>query len=256
MDSSSIMRLILVFIAAVFFSAARADTVRVAVAANFAAPAQALAQMLHQASGHTASLSFGATGTFTAQIENGAPFDVLMAADDKSPAKLEAEGLTVPGSRRTYAMGRLALWSAQPGLVDDQGKVLSGGRFDKLASANPKFAPYGEAAMQTLEKLDLAGQLKPKLVLGESIGQTYQFVASGNAQLGFVALSQVMKGGKPIAGGSLWVVPENLHAPIVQDAVLLKHGADNPAARAWMALLRTPAAQGVLRDYGYAVPNR
>jgi len=249
------MRWILAFIAVLLFTAARADTVSVAVAANFTAPAKALAQMLQQTTGHTASLSFGATGTFTAQIENGAPFDVLMAADAKSPAKLEADGLTVAGSRRTYAIGRLALWSAQPGLVDEQGKVLGGGRFDKLAIANPKLAPYGEAAMQTLEKLGLAAQLQPKLVMGENIGQTYQFVVSGNAQLGFVALSQVMANGKPVASGSLWTVPENLHAPIVQDVVLLKHGADNPAARAWMALLRSPAAQELMRGYGYAAPE-
>ncbi|MDR0457540.1 MAG: molybdate ABC transporter substrate-binding protein [Burkholderiaceae bacterium] len=250
------VRLALTCFAALSFAAARADTVNVAVAANFAAPAKALAAVLRQTTGHTASLSFGATGTFTAQIENGAPFDVLLAADTQSPAKLQSEGLTVPGSRLTYAIGRLALWSAQPGLVDDQGRVLGGGRFDKLAIANPKLAPYGQAAMQTLEKLGLTAQLTPKLVLGESIGQTYQFVASGNAPLGFVALSQVMAGGKPVAGGSLWVVPEDLHAPIVQDAVLLKRGADNPAARAWMALLRSPAAQKVLRDYGYAAPDR
>jgi molybdate transport system substrate-binding protein len=234
---------------------ARADTVNVAVAANFAAPAKALAQILRQTTGHTASLSFGATGTFTAQIENGAPFDVLMAADAKSPARLEAQGLVVAGSSLTYAVGRLALWSAQPGLVDDQGQVLSGGRFGKLAIANPKLAPYGAAALQTLEKLSLAAQLQPKLVLGESIGQTYQFVASGNASLGFVALSQVMAGGKLTTHGSSWVVPDELHAPITQDAVLLRHGANNPAARAWMALLRAPAGQDLIRGYGYAVPD-
>ncbi|MDR2990762.1 MAG: molybdate ABC transporter substrate-binding protein, partial [Burkholderiaceae bacterium] len=133
--------------------------------------------------------------------------------------------------------------------------VLGGGRFDRLAIANPKLAPYGAAAMQTLEKLGLAAQLQPKLVMGESIGQTYQFVASGNAPLGFVALSQVMADGQLTTHGSLWVVPENLHAPITQDAVLLRHGADNPAARAWLALLRAPAAQDLIRGYGYTVPG-
>jgi molybdate transport system substrate-binding protein len=255
MDKSTVMRLILAFIAAAFFSVAHADTVNIAVAANFIVPAKALAEVLHRTTGHTANLSFGATGAFTTQIENGAPFDVLMAADAKSPAKLETEGLTVPGLRMTYAIGRLALWSAAPGLVDDQGKVLGGGQFDRLAIANPKLAPYGESAMQTLEKLGLTAQVQPKLVMGENIGQTYQFIASGNAPLGFIALSQVMKGGKPAAGGSLWIVPDDLHAPIVQDAVLLKHGADNPAARAWLALLRSPAAQDLIRGYGYAVPG-
>jgi molybdate transport system substrate-binding protein len=255
MDSRMAVRWLLAFIAALVFSAARADTVNIAVAANFAAPAKALAEVLHQTTGHTANLSFGATGAFTAQIENGAPFDVLMSADAQSPARLKAEGLTVLGSRQTYAIGRLALWSAQPGLVDEQGKVLGSGRFDKLAIANPKLAPYGQAALQTLEKLGLTAQLKPKLVIGENIGQTYQFVASGNAPLGFVALSQVMKGGKPAAGGSLWVVSDTLHAPIVQDAVLLRHGVTNPAARAWLALLRSLAAQNLIRGYGYAVPD-
>jgi molybdate transport system substrate-binding protein len=250
------VRWVLACIAALFFAAAHAETAHIAVAANFAAPAKALAQIFNQTTGHTAQLSVGATSAFTAQIENGAPFDVLLAADDKSPAKLEAEGLTVPGARLTYAIGRLALWSAQPNLVDAQGKVLGGGRFDKLAIANPKLAPYGAAALQTLEKLGLAQQLQPKLVMGESIGQTYQFVASGNAALGFVALAQVMDGGKPVAGGSVWIVPGNLHAPIVQDAALLQHGADNPAARAWMALLASPAAQDVMRGYGYAAPER
>jgi molybdate transport system substrate-binding protein len=241
--------------AALLFGTARADTANIAVAANFAAPAKALAQMLQQTTGHTAHLSFGATGAFTAQIENGAPFDVLMAADDKSPARLQAKAMTAAGARLTYAIGRLALWSAQPGLVDDQGKALGGGRFDRLAIANPKFAPYGVAAMQTLEKMGLAAQLQPRLVIGESIGQTWQFVASGNAQLGLVALSQVIREGKLAAGGSLWIVPDDLHAPIVQDAVLLRHGADNPAARAWMALLRASAAQDLIRSYGYAVPE-
>ncbi|MDR0274659.1 MAG: molybdate ABC transporter substrate-binding protein [Burkholderiaceae bacterium] len=249
-------RRILACIAALLCTLAHAETARIAVAANFAAPAKALAQMLNRNTGHTARLSFGASGVFTAQIENGAPFDVLLAADAQSIDWLQAKGLAVPGSRLTYAVGRLALWSATPGLVDDQGKVLGSGRFGKLAIANPKLAPYGAAAWQTLEKLGLAEQLRPKLVMGESIGQTYQFVASGNAALGFVALSQVMEGGKPVAGGSPWIVPESLHAPIVQDAALLKRGANNPAARAWMALLESTAAQDVMRGYGYAAPKR
>jgi molybdate transport system substrate-binding protein len=233
---------------------ARAGEVTVAVAANFTQPAKALAQMLRQTTGHAARLSFGATGAFTTQIANGAPFDVLLAADNLAVARLWKEGRAA-AAPVTYAIGRLALWSAQPGLVDARGAVLDGGRFDKLAIANPKLAPYGAAAMQTLQALGLAAQVAPKLVTGENIGQTYQFVASGNAQLGFIALSQAMRDGEP-AGGSLWVVPENLHAPIVQDAVLLQRGADNPAARAWMELLRSPAGQALIRGYGYGVAGR
>ncbi|MDR2154974.1 MAG: molybdate ABC transporter substrate-binding protein [Burkholderiaceae bacterium] len=225
---------------------ASADQVRVAVAANFSAPAKALATLLEQSTEHTALLSFGATGMLYAQIKHGAPFDVLLAADAERPARLEAEGEAAPGTRLTYAIGQLALWSARPGLVDDQGEVLKGGGFDKLAIANPKTAPYGAAAMQTLERLGLRAALQPKLVTGESIGQTYHFIATGNAELGFIALSQVEPG-----RGSLWVVPEHLHAPIRQDAVTLKRARDNPAAKAWMALLRSPRGQDLIRSHGF-----
>ena len=229
---------------------ARAEVVQVAVAANFAAPAKALAEVFAKTTGHEAKLSFGATGAFYTQIKNGAPFDVLLAADAERPARLENEGDTVPGSRLTYATGRLVLWSARPGFVDDRGEVLKSGGFNKIAIANPKNAPYGAAAVQAIEKLGLTAALQPKLVTGESIGQTYNFVATGNAELGFVALAQVLEGGK-LKSGSMWVVPAQYHAPIIQDAVILNRAASNPAAKAWMELLKTPQSKALIRSYGY-----
>ena len=233
-------------------AAAHAGTVQVAVAANFTAPARALAEVFARTTGHQAQLSFGATGAFYTQIKNGAPFDVFLAADDERPARLEKEGDTVPGSRFTYATGQLVLWSAKPGLVDEQGAVLKAGQFAKLAIANPRLAPYGAAAVETMDRLGLAAALQPKLVTGESIGQAYNFIATGNAELGFVALSQVLEGGR-LKSGSMWVVPARYHAPIVQDAVLLKRAAGNPAAQAWMALLRAPQSKALIRSHGYAV---
>lgn len=249
----SFLRLFVLAVTMTLAPLARAEVVQVAVAANFTAPAKTLAEVLAKTTGHEARLSFGATGAFYTQIKNGAPFDVFLAADSARPLKLEQEGEIVPGSRFTYATGQLVLWSARPGVVDDQGAVLRSGSFNKLAIANPKLAPYGAAAMQTLDKLGLASALQPKLVTGESIGQTYTFIATGNADLGFVALSQVLEGGK-LKGGSAWVVPAANHAPIVQDAVLLKRGAGNPAAEAWMALLHSAGAKDLIRSYGYAVP--
>jgi molybdate transport system substrate-binding protein len=172
--------------------AALADEVQVAVAANFTTPMQRIAAEFEKDTGHKAQLSFGATGKFYAQIKNGAPFQVLLSADDETPAKLVGEGLAVQGSRFTYAIGKLVLWSAKPGYVDDKGEVLKKGQFHKLALANPKLAPYGAAAMEVLGKLGVLGAVQPKFVLGENIAQTWQFVGTGNAELGFVALSQVM----------------------------------------------------------------
>ena len=243
-------RLLALTAALAFTTLARADVVQVAVAANFTAPARALAEVFARTTGHEARLSFGATGAFYTQIKNGAPFDVLLAADDERPARLEKEGDTVPGSRFTYATGQLVLWSAKPGFVDDQGAVLKGGHFGKIAIANPKNAPYGAAAVEAMNKLGLAAALQPKLVTGESIGQTYNFIATGNAELGFVALAQVLEGGK-LKSGSMWVVPAQYHAPIIQDAVILNRAASNPAAKAWMELLKTPQSKALIRSYGY-----
>ena len=248
----NLRRLLTLTAALALSAAAQAEVVQIAVAANFTAPARALAEIFARTTGHEAKLSFGATGAFYTQIKNGAPFDILLAADDERPIRLEKEGDTVPGSRFTYAIGQLVLWSAKPGLVDDQGAVLQGGNFNKIAIANPKLAPYGAAAVETMDKLGLAAALTPKLVTGESIGQTYNFIATGNAELGFVALAQVLDGGK-LKSGSMWVVPAKYHAPIIQDAVILKRAAANPAAKAWMALMRSPNTQDFIRSYGYEV---
>ena len=227
---------------------AAADTAHIAVAANFAAPMKALSARFEQASGHALTLSSGSTGKFYAQIKNGAPFDVLLAADDETPARLLREGDAV--RTQTYAVGKLALWSADASRLDGSDALLRRGAYNRLAVANPRLAPYGAAAMQVLEKLGLAGQAKDKLVMGENIGQTHQFAASGNAELGFVALSQVWQDGK-LTGGSAWLVPPALHAPIRQDAALLKRGAANAAARALLDFLKSHEAQTVIRSYGY-----
>jgi molybdate transport system substrate-binding protein len=229
---------------------ALAGEVQVAVAANFTAPMQVIAANFERATGHRAVLAFGATGTFYAQIKNGAPFDVLLAADDKIPAKLEQEGSAVPGSRYTYAIGKLVLWSAQSNVVDAQGEVLKRGDFKHLAIAAPKLAPYGAAAVETLEKLGLLSVIESRFVQGENIAQTYQFVATGNAELGFVALSQVYANGK-LKSGSAWIVPDILHSPIRQDAVLLARAKDNAAAIALIDYLRSDAAKAVISSYGY-----
>ena len=229
---------------------AQAGDALLAVAANFTAPMQKIAQAFEQDTGHKAVLSFGATGSFYAQIKNGAPFDVLLAADDDTPLKIEKEGLSVVGSRFTYATGQLVLWSKQAGLVDDKGEVLRIGKFQKLAIANPKLAPYGLAATETLTQLGLLSELQPKIVMGESIGQTYQFLVTENAQLGFVALSQVFADGK-ITQGSAWVVPAKLHNPIQQDAVLLNSGKNNPAAAALLTYLKSDKARAIIKAYGY-----
>jgi molybdate transport system substrate-binding protein len=229
---------------------AQAGDALLAVAANFTAPMQKIAQAFEQDTGHKAVLSFGATGSFYAQIKNGAPFDVLLAADDDTPLKIEKEGLSVVGSRFTYATGQLVLWSKQAGLVDNKGEVLRSGKFQKLAIANPKLAPYGLAATETLTQLGLLSELQPKIVMGESVGQTYQFLVTENAQLGFVALSQVFADGK-ITQGSAWVVPAKLHNPIQQDAVLLNSGKSNPAAAALLTYLKSDKARAIIKSYGY-----
>ncbi len=230
---------------------ARAEEVFVAVAANFIQPMEKIAAAFELDSGHKTKLAFGSTGSFYAQIRSGAPYQVLLAADDKTPQRLEQEGQGVAGTRYTYAVGRLVLWSRQPGLVDAQGQVLTGGRFDKLALAHPELAPYGAAAVQTLGQLGLLEQLRPRFVRGENIGQAYQFVATGNAALGFVAMSQVYADGR-LREGSAWVVPENMHTPLRQDAILLKRGEDSPAAAALLQYLRGAKARAIIQSYGYS----
>ncbi|HEV7856799.1 MAG TPA: molybdate ABC transporter substrate-binding protein, partial [Herminiimonas sp.] len=215
-------------LALVLSASASADEVQVAVAANFTAPMKIIAADFEKATGHKAVLSFGATGKFYSQIVNGAPFDILLAADDETPKKLDGEKGTVAGSRFTYAIGKLVLWSAKPDVVDARGDVLNKGSFEHLAIAAPKLAPYGLAAVEAMTRLGIYDKLQPKIVTGESIGQTYTFIQTGNAELGFVALSQVAEGGK-IKSGSAWIVPANLHNPIRQDAVILSHGKDNKA---------------------------
>lgn len=229
-----------------------ADEVRVAVAANFTAPMKIIAADFEKDTGHKAVLAFGGTGQLYAQIRNGAPYDILLSADDTTPAKLEKAGLGVPGSRFTYAIGKLVLWSIEPGFVDDAGAVLKKGDFEHIAVANPKLAPYGAAAIETLTKLGLLNAIEPRIVQGENISQTYQFVATGNARLGFVALSQVLKDGK-LKSGSAWVVPAGLYSGIRQDAVLLSRGRNNPAALALVKYLRGEKARSVIRSYGYAL---
>lgn len=234
------------------FNTAWADEVQVAVAANFTAPIQAIAKAFEKDTGHKLIAAYGATGQFYAQIRNGAPFEVFLAADDSTPAKLEQEKAIVPGSRFTYAIGTLALWSATPGYVDAKGEVLKKNAFKHLSIANPKTAPYGLAATQVLDKLKLTEATRPKLVEGQNITQAFQFVSTGNAELGFVALSQIYKDGK-VESGSAWIVPSSLHAPIRQDAVILEKGKDNPAAKALVDYLKGPKAAAVIKSYGYEI---
>lgn len=243
-------RLLALLHALLLAAAAHAGEVSVAVAANFTAPMQKIAAAFQRDTGHRAVLSFGSTGRFYAQVKAGAPFQVLLAADTATPARLERDGLAVPGTRFTYATGRLVLWSATPGVVDDQGEVLRRPGTDKVAIADPKLAPYGATAVETLQKLGVFAQLQPRLVQGDSIAQAWQFVSTGNAPLGFVALSQVMVDGR-IARGSAWIVPESLHAPIRQEAVLLAPGKDNPAATALLAYLRGDTARAIIQAQGY-----
>lgn len=241
-------RLCLALVACLLAWSSQAAEVKVAVAANFAAPMKVIAQDFERETGHKVHLAFGATGTFHAQIKNGAPFDVLLAADESTPSQLEKEGLTVAGSRQTYAIGRLVLWSPQASLVDARGEVLRSKSFKRLALANLKLAPYGAAALQVLQGLGLSDKLP--VVEAAHIGQVFQFVTSGNAELGFVAMSQVFENGK-LRRGSAWVVPARLHAPLRQDAVLLKHGQHQPAAQAFLNHLRGEKAKAVIQAFGY-----
>ncbi|MDK2777139.1 MAG: molybdate ABC transporter substrate-binding protein [Pseudomonadota bacterium] len=226
-----------------------ADEVMVAVASNFTAPMQEIAAAFAQKTGHKATLSFGSSGKFLAQIQNGAPFEVFLSADQAKPVKLEQAGTAVAGSRFTYAQGTLALWSASAGL--DPQALLQSGDFNKVALANPKLAPYGAAAVQTLEKLGLAEKTRSHWVMGENISQTWQFASTGNAKIGFVALSQIMKNGA-VTSGSAWLIPATYYQPIRQDAVLLKKGEGNAAAAALLEYLQSDEVNAVITRYGYS----
>ena len=229
---------------------ASAAPLSVAVASNFTAPMQEIAQVFEKKTGHTLALSFGSTGKFYAQIRQAAPFEVLFAADAATPARIGQEGLGVEASRLTYAIGTLVLWSPQPGLIDDGPEVLTSERFARLAIANPDLAPYGAAARQTLEHLGLFDKLQSRFVMGSNISQTYQFVATRNAQLGLVALSQVYAGGR-IKEGSAWIVPSSYHQAIRQDAIILNPGKTNPVAGELMQFMQSELAQKIIESYGY-----
>ena len=246
----SLSRLVAALGASLFAGLTHAAEVHIAVAANFTAPINEIAAAFEKASGHKVIAAFGPTGGLYTQIKHGAPFEVFLAADDSTPARLETEGEILAGSRFTYAIGKLVLWSASAGYVDAQGEVLRRNEFNHLSIGNPKTAPYGLAATQVLGKLGLIDAVKPKLVEGTNITQAYQFVATGNAELGFVALSQVFKDGQ-ISGGSAWIVPEDMYEPIRQDAVILNKGKDNPAAAALVDYLKGPKAAAVIKSYGY-----
>jgi molybdate transport system substrate-binding protein len=236
-----------VVVGALFAGAAHADEIRVAVATNFAAAMTTLVERFEASSEHAVLVSYGSTGSHYAQIRNGAPFEAFFAADAERPRRLEEEGAAVAGSRFTYAVGRLALWSPKAGYVDSDGRVLETAGFRHLAIANPELAPYGAAAREVLSARGLWDGMQPRLVRGQDIGQTYSFVATGNAELGFVAWSQIKKPEAPIEG-SYWLVPDSLHQPIEQEAVLLR---DVPAARAFMAFVTSPQAREIVRSYGY-----
>lgn len=228
---------------------ANAAEVAVAVAANFTATAKQIATAFEATSDHTVVLSFGSTGKLYTQIAHGAPFDVFLAADQARPQKAIDEGLAVADSRFTYASGKLVLYSTDPELVDTDSSVLRSARFERLAIANPATAPYGSAAIEVLKALGVHDSVIDRIVRGDNIAQTYQFVMTKNAQLGFVALSQVID----TSDGSRWIVPESMYTPIRQDAVLLNRGANNPAARAFMAFLQGDKARDIIRAFGYGV---
>ena len=251
------MRLLLSSLSALLCAAlahggAHAAEAQVAVATNFAEPIKAIAAVLHKTTGHTLKVSTGASGAFYTQIRNGAPFDVFLSADNERPEMLEKDGLAQPGTRFTYATGKLVLWSVKAGRVDGQGAVLKAADLGKVAHANPKTAPYGAAAVQVLDRLGLKQAITPRLVQGESIGQTFNFVKTGNADVGFVAMSQVLEGGR-LKEGSMWVIPQTAYDPIRQDAVLLKKGAGNEAAQALLKLLQSPNIKDLIRSYGYGI---
>ncbi len=235
-----------------FAVSAQADEIQVAVAANFSAAAQKIAAQFEHDTGHVVKLSFGATGKFYAQIEAGAPFDVLLAADQITPGKLVTEGKAVPATLHTYAIGKLVLWSADPALVDGKGEVLKSDKWKHLSVADAKLAPYGQAARETLAALKLTDAVQARVVTAENIGQAYQFVQTGNAELGFVALGQVQPPDGSRPAGSLWVVPDSLYTPIKQDAVVIAATKVGKAATDFVDYLASDKARVVIKAYGYS----
>ena len=236
-------------IAAVSCSAL-ADEIHVAVAANFTAPSKDLAPIFEKQTGHKVILSFGSTGMFYGQIKNGATYDILLAADAKTPKKAVAEGYGIGSSVFTYAVGKLVFWSADAGKIKNGQQLLAKADFNKCAVANPKLAPYGLAAYETLKHAKAFDKVSPKFVEGDNIGKTYQYVKTGNADVGFVALSQVYKDGK-LTSGSGWIVPQDYYGKIAQDAVLLKNGKSLAAANQFLQFLKGPEAARVKIAYGY-----
>src|SRR6201985_1901040 len=250
MKLTSLRSLLAIALGAFAFSAS-ADEVQVAVAANFSAAAQKIAAQFEKDTGHVVKLSFGATGKFYAQIEAGAPFDVLLAADQTTPGKLVTEGKAVPTTLHTYAIGKLVLWSADPALVDANGDVLKSAQWKHLSVADAKLAPYGQAAKETLAALKLTDAVQPRVVTAENIGQALQVVQSGNAELGFVALGQVQPPDGSKTPGSMWLVPDNLYTPIRQDAVVIAATKVGKAATEFVDYLAGDKARVVIKAYGY-----
>lgn len=228
-----------------------AAEIRIAVASNFSAPLAQISALFQQQTGNQLKISIGSTGKLYAQIQQGAPFDLLIAADTTTPQKLEAEGLTVRGSSFVYALGKLVLWSAQAHLSKTPEELLRQGAYHKLAIADPKLAPYGRAAQETLTQMGLWNAVQSKLVQGENITQAYQFVATENAELGFIALSQITQNGK---AGSGWIVPAQFYTPLRQSAVMLQTAQDKVAAQAFLSFLQSKQVLEIIRNFGYTLP--
>jgi molybdate transport system substrate-binding protein len=256
MLSSRLLRLIIAVWFILLAPTSWAATTLITVASDFTKPMTEIAAEFEKATGHTAKLSFGSSGKAFAQIQSGGPFEVYLSASEKYPLELEKSGHVVAGSRFVYAIGKLVLWSAKPGYVDDKGEILKTGNFKHIALADPTHAPYGVVAEEVMKSLGVLDKLRPMFVMGENISQTFQFVSTGNAQLGFVAFAQVIdiNTGK-IGKGSGWIIPDNLHGPFNQTAVLLKKGAENPAALALVDFLKSPTALAIIEKYGFGLPK-
>ena len=246
----SLALLVTIFLFALSSGYVSSDEIRVAVASNFSPVMKKLAKKFEANTHHTVTLISGSTGKHYAQVKHGAPFHVFFAADTERAQRLEAEGDAVAGSRFTYAIGHIALWSPEAGYVDENSNVLENAKFRHLAIANPKLAPYGKAAQEILESLALWSSTQTRLVRGENVSQTFQFVKSGNAELGFIAYSQIIQL-EPNVAGSFWLVPQALYTPIEQQAVLLQ---DNPAAREFMLFIKSESSQSIIHNYGYSTP--